>query len=92
MSRNLEGNPIESVPEGYEIHELPERAQVVLRKVARTAIKPSEREQVEQGLRRYGGLNHFIVDPEEHSLVVYLPSMSEAEMQRSSRNWPGPGR
>jgi hypothetical protein len=69
VSRNLEGNPIESVPDGYEIHELPERAQVVLRKVAHSAIKPFERDQVEQGLRRYGGLNHFIVAGEEHSLA-----------------------
>jgi hypothetical protein len=90
MSRNLEGNPIESVPEGYEIHELPERAQVVLRKVTPTAIKPSEREQVEQGLRKYAGLNHFIVDAEEHSLVVYLPSISEDESAKIVAELAGP--
>ena len=90
VSRSLEGNPIESVPEGYEIHELPERAQVVLRKVTHTAIKPFEREQVEQGLRRYGGLNHFVVDVQEHSLVVYLPSMSEAECAEIVADLAGP--
>lgn len=90
VSRSLEGNPIESVPEGYEIYEHPEKAQVVLRKITRTAIKPFEREQVEQGLRRHGGLNYFVVDVEEHSLVIYLPSMSEDECAEIVTDLAGP--
>lgn len=64
------------MPEGYEIYEKPESAQVFIRKVKPTRIVPMERQLLEVSLRRLAKLDHFIVAVETRSLVVYI---SDAE-------------
>ena len=34
---------------------------------------------VEEGIRKYAGLRHFIVSPEDDSIVVYLPDLDPGE-------------
>jgi len=77
FGRKLTGTPVEDLPEGYEVYEGPETGQVHLRKRQSTPITPQERETVAEGIRRYAGLEHFILDVSGKSLVVYLPVMEE---------------
>ncbi len=74
------GAPLDAIPEGYEVHEKPETAQVFLRRSLETQILPEERESVESGVRRFAGLQHFLVDVEADALVVYLPDRSENDL------------
>jgi hypothetical protein len=66
----------------YEIYESPAAAQVFLRKVKETEISTLEREIVEEGIRRRAGLEYFIVDIQDNSLVVYLPDTGGKEVDR----------
>lgn len=72
FARNMTGAPVECVPEGYEVYEKPENAQVFIRKAKPSAILPSEERAVTTAVRRLAGLEHFIVQREDKSLVVYL--------------------
>ena len=75
--QKLTGEPLEAVPQGYEIREDPLHAIVTLRKVRPTKISPLEIKLLSNGIRQYAGLEHFIVDVEGDSLVVYLPDRAE---------------
>ena len=70
------------MPDGYEFHERPETAQVVVRKVSPSPITEFERKQAEAIVRRASGLTHVIVAIEGDALVVYTPSVSRAETDR----------
>lgn len=83
--RKLTGEPVESVPAGYEIYEHPEKGLVTLRKPKPTQISQLDRDVLSDGIRRYAGLKHFIVNVEGDSLVVYLPGMDEAAADRAFR-------
>jgi hypothetical protein len=71
-ARKPSGKAIDRLPEGYEIYEKPENAQVFVRKIKPTKILPIERQLVETSIRKLAKLEHFIVDVEADSLVVYL--------------------
>lgn len=77
FGRKLTGEPVEGIPEGYEISERPEDGLVSLRKIKPTTITQAERELVEEGIRRYVGLEYFTVSVEAESLVVYLPNFEK---------------
>ncbi|MFV1966331.1 MAG: hypothetical protein ACC628_12980 [Pirellulaceae bacterium] len=79
FSRKQSDASVDRVPDGYEIYEKPGSAQVYLRKVKPTKITPLEHEMVADGIRRHAGLEHFVVDIEGDSLVIYLPGMSETD-------------
>ena len=77
FARKLTRTPVEEVPDGYEIYESPEAGQVFLRKSKPTEISPLEREILCDGIRRFAGLEYFLVDIQDNSLVVYLPATDE---------------
>lgn len=70
-SKKAEGNPVEQLPEGFELHENPRNAQVTVRKAQTSRILPIERELLTKWVRELSGTEYFIVDVEEDSLVVY---------------------
>lgn len=85
FARNMSGAPVDCLPEGYEVYEKPENAQVFMRKVKPSAILPSEERAVTTAVRRLAGLEHFIVQREDKSLVVYLADIEpEGTLQRIS--------
>jgi hypothetical protein len=90
FGRKLTGEPVESIPAGYEIYEHPEAGLVSLRKTKPTEISPLERDILSDGIRRYARLEHFIVNVEGDSLVVYLPGMDEDEADRMLNMLAGP--
>ena len=71
-ARKPTGKMLDHVPEGYEIYEKPESAQVFVRKIKPTKILPIERQLVETAIRTLAKLEHFILDVEANSIVVYL--------------------
>ena len=77
FARKLTRTPVEEVPDGYEIYESPEAGQVFLRKSKPTEISPLEREIVSDAIRRFAGLEYFLVDIQDNGLVVYLPATDE---------------
>ena len=74
--------PVDEVPAGYEVYESPEAGQVFLRRTKPVLIAPFECEIVSDGIRRYAGLEHFVVDAQQDSLVVWLPTSDEKELAK----------
>jgi len=72
-SRKPAGRLADSIPEGYEIYERPENAQVFVRRIRATNILPAERQLLELSIRELAKVKHFIVDVEADSLIVFLP-------------------
>ena len=85
FTRKLKGTAVEVLPEGHEIYESPDDAQVFLRKIKSSLILPLEREIVARAVRAKAGLEHFIVEIEENALVVYLPDTDAEEVARFLR-------
>ena len=80
--RKLTGEPVDAIPKGYELREDPANALVTLRKVRPTEISLLEKELLAEGIRKHAGLEHFIVDVDGDSLVVYLPGIGEDDADR----------
>ena len=90
FGRKLTGEAVEVIPPGYEIYEHPEAGLVSLRKAKPTQISQLDRDILSDSIRRYAGLEHFIVDVEGDSLVVYLPDMGEENADRLIGRLMGP--
>jgi hypothetical protein len=74
VSRKAEGVPVDKVPDGYEIHENPERGIVSVRKLRPTKILSLERESLARWTRVLAGIEHFIIDLDGDSMVIYTPN------------------
>jgi hypothetical protein len=70
FSRSVEGDLVETIPEGYEVYENP-GAQDFLRKIVPQLISPAEIAVVEDGLRRYAPGQNCLVDVHGEHIVVY---------------------
>ena len=71
----ITGTPVEQLPEGFEIHEKPESAQVFLRKITPSPILAKELEQVRAAVGRQVGEGLSLVEIEGkggREIVVYL--------------------
>jgi len=77
FSRQPTDAPLDAIPEGFEIYESPEAGLVFLRRAKPVTIAPFEREMLCEAIRQRAGLEYFIVEPQEKSLVVYLPTASQ---------------
>lgn len=71
FSRKSEGTLAEAIPEGYEIYEKPDSAQVYLRPIQNTAITAVERGYVEAECRKLTNTQAVLVDIDGDALVVY---------------------
>lgn len=89
-SRKLTGTPLDAMPEGYEWRELPETAQVVVRRIQPSLVTEFERARTEAIVQRVSGLTIFVVDIEEDSLVVYTPSTSRRKVEELINDLAGP--
>lgn len=82
FSKKRGDTPVNDIPVGYEVYESPEAGLVFLRRAKPVLIAPFEREVVSNGIRRYAGLEHFVVDAQQNSLVVWLPVTDENELAK----------
>lgn len=76
------GAPIDRLPEGYEIHERPEDAMVVVRKVRPSRIRSFEREQVARWAKELAAVP-VTVDLDGDHLVVYAADTNPDESIRA---------
>ena len=72
-TRKPKGATLDRVPDGYEIYERPEDAQVFVRKIRPSSILPLERQLVEASIRKLAKLEFFLVVADGDSIVVYPP-------------------
>lgn len=89
---------VATIPDGYEIYEKPDSAQVFLRRIVETEITPDERRFVLETCRRLTGTEAVLVDVTEDSLVVYFadappaifaPTVSEEAVEGILRQFGG---
>lgn len=93
FSQKNEGNLAEIIPDGYEIYEMPNNAQVLLRKVLRQLITAEEIALVKNGIEKYTNMKEkreFLLDVKEKYLVVHLceqnlENLAELELGGLSR-------
>jgi hypothetical protein len=71
FSKKKNGNLVEEIPAGFEIHEKPDSAQVYLRKARPSRITNHEREFTLREARRVVESGSLLVDVESDSLIVY---------------------
>ena len=90
FGRKLKGAPVQDIPQGYEVFESPERAQVFLRKQHASVIPEFEREIVVAEIMRSSSAEFPIVTVEDDSLVVYLPNRSGEQVDSLIRVLAGP--
>jgi hypothetical protein len=86
FTRKLKGTAVAGIPEGYQVYESPDDAQVFLRKVKPEAIGSLEKQLVVSAVRGKAGLEHFIVEVDGKSIVVYLPDTDGDEVARMFRD------
>ena len=70
FSTKVEGDLVESIPEGYEVYENPD-AQVFLRKIVPQLVTPDEVAVVKEGLERYAPGQNCLVDVQGNQIVVH---------------------
>lgn len=82
MGRKVTGTPLADVPQGYEIWEKPESAQVYVRRQRPSPVTDSERAFLEEVIRTETGMDHFIVDVDGRDLIVYWPDRDPHDVSR----------
>ncbi len=75
FSRKPGAQPVAALPNGYEVREHPETAQVVIRRHKPSQIHADEKSQLEESIRQQAKRLLFIVDLEDRSLIVYTSDM-----------------
>lgn len=81
FSRKPADNVVTQIPDGYEIYEKPDSAQVFLRRIVPSAITPGERAFVLAEARRAIRTGAVLVDVEKASLIVYQAEGHEHLME-----------
>jgi hypothetical protein len=71
-ARKPSGRLIDHLPDGYEIYEKPDTAQVFVRKIKESRILPMERRLVEASVHALGKPDHFIVEVEDQCVIVHM--------------------
>jgi hypothetical protein len=81
FSLESKGQLADAVPEGFEIYENP-NAQVFLRKIPPKLITDTERQVVENGMRKYAGVQDCKIDVKGKTIVIYTPNQSVEEFSQ----------
>ena len=70
FSMNSEGTLADAIPEGFEIYEAPD-SRVFLRRIPPKLITDEERQVVEDGMRKYSGVQDYQIDVRGKTIEVY---------------------
>ena len=71
FSKKEPDNPVETIPDGYEIYENP-NAQIFLRRIPPKLISDDERRIVAQAIIAYTQLRHYQIDVKNKAITIYL--------------------
>jgi hypothetical protein len=83
------GEPIEQVPEGYEIYERPENAQVFLRKIKPKLITDSEKQLIEQTIKQLTLAKDYLVGEQDKFITIYESASGIANLKGILANVTG---
>lgn len=75
VSRKPDGTPVEKMPDGFELHEEPQRGVVSIRKVRTSRVTLEERRYLEEQIRALADIEYFRMDAESDSVVIYTPNV-----------------
>ena len=75
------GIPVEKIPEGYEIYERPENAQVFLRKKQRQLITDIEKHLIKQSMRKLKSSRRYLVDYKTKFITIYESTSDSADVK-----------
>ena len=67
-----DGVLVDDIPIGYEVYENP-NAQVFLRRIPVKIVTDEEVAVVEDGMRQFCRLEHYIVDVKKNAILIYTP-------------------
>lgn len=79
FAKKAGGTRAEAIPDGFEVFENPENAQVLLRRAKPRLVTEEEKEAVEDAVRAKSAVPDFIVDVDGADIVVYLAETSTNE-------------
>jgi hypothetical protein len=79
FSTKESGDPVETMPEGYEIYEHP-NGQVFLRREQPQVITDEELEIVRRGIEREAAVDHYILDVKDKAIIVYTADQAPDSM------------
>jgi hypothetical protein len=82
MSMKTAGNPLEAIPDGYEVWENPEDAQVFVRKIPPKTITDAEVELVRTLAKTKAKTPYTIVDVQAKAIVLYAGDFDVWEHER----------
>jgi hypothetical protein len=71
FSLKAEGDPVQAIPDGYEVYENP-NAQVFLRRKQLKIITDQELDLVEKGMNQFSEVKDYIVDRRKNAMIVFL--------------------
>lgn len=71
FSLKKSGQLVDVMPKGYEVYENP-HGQVFLRKKKPAIIKDTEMRLVDEGMRKYSGIECYRLDLKKNAIIVYL--------------------
>jgi hypothetical protein len=80
-NQNGKGEAVNSIPEGYEIYEHPENAQVFLRKIQPRLITDLEEQYVKKLLGSLNNTKRYIVDCKSRTLTIYESSVDSESLK-----------
>ena len=75
------GNTLEHVPDGYEIYEHPQNAQVFLRKKRLQLITDIEKYLVEKYAKKLAGARQYRVDCKDEYITIYESDVNAEELK-----------
>lgn len=81
-SKKQTGEPVESMPEGFEWYEHPDTALVSVRKTRPSHILAVERDLFEKAIPSLAGLKYYLTEQNADNLTVYLPDRDPDEATR----------
>ncbi len=77
FARTNGANAVGQIPEGYEIYEKPDSAQVFLRKLMKTLITSRERQMALEVAQKTISSGSILIDVEHDSIVVYYAQSNQ---------------
>lgn len=81
------GEPVEHIPDGYEIYEHPENAMVFLRKKLPQLITDKEKQLVEKSLTKLHSSKRYIVDYKKEFITIYESNLDVEDFKESCSNF-----
>ncbi|MFT4928978.1 MAG: hypothetical protein ACI8WB_005102 [Phenylobacterium sp.] len=79
--KKAKGEPLKHIPQGYEIYEHPENAQVFLRKIRPQMMTDNEKQLIEQLIKQMSSDKRYLADHKDQFITIYESSSNTADLK-----------